>query len=164
MQGGFAQQRFFRQRRYALLIRGCLRGLIKPDYPNGELSQLREEIVLQTLAAEEGADLLEKNIRLSQAMLPVAKVDALRSIVASIQERLERVHALRTMDLAKVRKLDRRVSAEQLSEAYSKLVSSGTLKYKEATEENMDDSELRQQMQRDIAAGILKPVAGIGAR
>lgn len=164
MQGRVGQRRFFRYRRHVLLIRGCLRGLIKPDYPNGLLSRFRENTILEMLAFEDAAEKMTDRLALQQALLPVVDLHHLKGFVAEIQSNLSKKVALKDANVTFLDQLNKQISTTSLFRLFTAMERSGIIRFAEPTEENMDTEAFRAKLERDLAAGIIKPWGGIGQR
>ena len=88
-------------RRFRLLILAYLRdpNLVKPDYPNGIRSVLRETALLQAVAADLDSNDAVERLKIESAFMCHIRPDAAKSMMEQFNESLLRFAELREMNL-----------------------------------------------------------------
>lgn len=120
------------------------RGLLKPDYPNGLQSRIRERLMLDALDIELAMDHINDYTKLIHTVLAphydTGKLDNVKNI---IETKLELVSNLREYDIksaVKTKSIANESSTTKLAEAFTELERRGIIKaFQEEAEKHFAD-------------------------
>ncbi len=118
---------------------------------------LREDAIIQMLAAEELSDAVGQRLRLQMALIPIIDLRTAKSYINSMREVLDKQLALRDMQKVESRG---KLTAKTMNRVFSALAEAGIVRLVEPTEENMDTTADSLAMRHGIATGKLKPLFG----
>lgn len=120
--------------------------------------------MLELLAFEEASEKLTTRMAVQQALIPVIDLKHIKGYVQDLHSSLAKNIALKDADMVALTHMSKTVSTTTLTRLFTAMQKSGIIRAVEATDENMNTDAFRAKIQRDLAAGIIKPLAGIGER
>lgn len=113
--------------RSRLIVQAYLRGLTRPDYPNGIKSVVREELILAAIDSEIQYQKMMDYTALRQAILPLIKQDNRKSFVTSITNGIDMAYGYKLMDLNVVLSKQKYKNVDELIKLYKILEKIGIL-------------------------------------
>lgn len=113
-------------RRIRLMLVAYLRGLLKPDYPNGLRSVIRENVVVEALSRELGADQLIDSISIQASFAPLLQPKNANALLKQQFELLSLAHSRYEHNTKKTITAKADVSGiERMVEVYKQLEKQG---------------------------------------
>ena len=115
--------------RYRLMVLLYLRGLLKPDYPQGNRSIAREDLLLQAVSAETTATAQLAEINLQAAFASLFNPKSAPSMLDKLSSAVNRLTAMSTLDFVAARQVARKAagSVESMAKLYDALVKGGII-------------------------------------
>ncbi len=97
------------------MIKAALRGLLKPGLPNGDVSLVREGLVLEAIGAEEYGEMLSVKMQLGLGLSQLVRPDALHQHIKGLSDDMQSIAELLRYNVnaaeRKQSNIDERVSA-----------------------------------------------------
>lgn len=106
-----------------------LRGLLKPDYPQGNRSIAREEILLQAVSAETMASTQLAEINLQASFAPLFSAARAPEMFRKLSEAIRRITAMSNLDFATASQVAAKAagSVDSMAKLYDALVKKGII-------------------------------------
>jgi hypothetical protein len=104
-----------------------LRGLLKPTYENGLRSIIREDIILQAVAAEKEAEWEKVKINFESSLLNKVDPSRVRQLMSSLNNAIRKAKAIGMMDLLLQSVPQAFGSVDSLVEMYKALEKAGII-------------------------------------
>ena len=118
------------------MVLAYLRGLLKPGYPHGRKSLIREKIVLESLSSEMDSKFLEQSIALgANALSVITAKDSLKGVYSDLSNKV--IMYRRMLELLPFEEKPQDLDAS--TELYYNLVEAGLITDKEPEEDDLEN-------------------------
>ncbi len=107
------------------MLLAYLRGLLKPDYPHGVRSVLRENLILEKVEIDQKVDLELTRLQLDAAFIPMTDARGAKEILGGIGRTFDKLSQLAEFDLMRAAIPQAKGSVDSLVKIYYALSKAG---------------------------------------